>query len=163
MMLMKLTSKLSNKLKLGQLPLVDDDPGPYLEWYAHLFTANRIQYILTTESKSLFSIVMYGRGISDDNIFIKRWLEQMRALLSSSDYRLIYDRIIALNIGQIEFSRTNSKSILGSMNDMIRLLKTMLSIKDYSLSEMGSLINESIYSTIEYKRPCDIFSSMRIT
>ena len=77
-MVIRFTAKLSKKLKLGEITKVDRYPGPYLEWYAHLFTFNRFQYILTTEANSLYTTMMYGRGIVDDNEYLQRFFSHLR-------------------------------------------------------------------------------------
>ena len=42
----------------------------FADWSAHLFTAERTQYILISNTASLYSMVMFGRGITDDCRFI---------------------------------------------------------------------------------------------
>jgi hypothetical protein len=49
--------------------------------FCHLFTADRTQYIILMNSASLYSCVMYGRGITDDNTFIERSLGMIREFM----------------------------------------------------------------------------------
>ena len=44
---------------------------PLTDWSSHLFVAGRVQYILLSHTGSLYSAVMYGRGITDVDGFIK--------------------------------------------------------------------------------------------
>lgn len=118
-MLLRLTEKMARKLKTGPLPANDADHGRYLEWYANLFTVDRVQYILTTEAQSLFSIIMYGRGVTDDGIYLDRLLSELREYLFSKGNRLILERVIVPHAREITLAKTRSRSVLGSMNDMV--------------------------------------------
>jgi hypothetical protein len=60
-MVFRLSQKLGKKLKEGTLPSLPPDENPYADWSAHLFTADRTQYIIVTNTKSLYSVVMFGR------------------------------------------------------------------------------------------------------
>ncbi|MFP4040595.1 MAG: DUF6933 domain-containing protein [Desulfosudaceae bacterium] len=160
-MLIRITQKLSKKLKTGTLPEIPDDPGPFLEWYANLFTADRLQYILTTEAKSLFSVVLYGRGITDDSRFIEHWLPFIREYFLSNGKRFAFERIIVPNTSQFQFSKTQSRSILGSMNDMVDMAKTMISLRDMSLWEVSDMINETPFSALEGQCPLDALDHLK--
>lgn len=45
-MIFRLSRKLAAKLKEGSLPSLPLDENPYADWSAHLFTADRTQYII---------------------------------------------------------------------------------------------------------------------
>ena len=160
-MLMRFTTKLSKKLKLPPLTKVTDDPGPFLDWYANLFTANRVQYILTTEAQSLFSVVMYGRGITDDHNFIKQWLGSTRDYLTDIGKDFVFEKIIGPNTGQFTLSKTLSKSVLGSMNDMVSVAKFMLRTRDMSPRDLAEMINETPFKAIDHNAPIHAFNQMK--
>jgi hypothetical protein len=66
-MIFRISQKLAKKLKEGELPSLPLDENPYADWSAHLFTVARTQYIIMANTKSLYSVVMYGTGITDDS------------------------------------------------------------------------------------------------
>ena len=161
-MIIRMTNKLAQKLKIGPLTMVHADPGPYLEWYAHLFTADRMQYILVTEAKSLFSIMMYGRGISNTDRFLDQWIGIMRENLINSGNRSIYNDIFLPNLDKIILAKTLSKSILGSMNDMIRISSIVVDAEGSSPDDLSRLINRTIFKGINYQKPKDAFKKLKI-
>jgi len=161
-MLIRFTDKLSKKLKIGPLTKVVDDPGRYLEWYAHLFTANRYQYILVTEASSLFSIVMYGKGINHDGKFIEQLIDQLREYLEETENQVIFDRIIAPTLGAIMISKTSSKKVLGSMNDMVSLSKRVLEDEETIPWDLANFINRTPFKAIAYKTPTKAFREMNL-
>jgi len=160
-MLIRFTQKLSKKLKIGSLTKVEDDPGPFLEWYAHIFTANRVQYLLITEARSLLSVVLYGRGITDDTIFIRSWLSFLRDYLSDKGKAFVFRNIIGPRTNQFTYSKTVSRSVLGSMNDMASVSKSMLQIRDMSPWDLAQMTNETPFKAIGYKTPLDAFDQLK--
>ena len=161
-MILRFTEKLSKKLKLGPIRKVEREPRPFLEWYANLFTANRTQYILVTEAKSLLSVVIPGRGVVDVNIFINHFLDFLREYLDEKCNRLIFERVIGPNSAQITMSKTVNKSILGSMNDMVSMLKFMSQREDVSPMYLTELINETPFKAINYRSPLVAFGNLRV-
>ncbi len=160
-MLFRFTQKLSKKLKFGSLKHYDQDPGPFLEWYAHLFSAGRVQYIITTEAKSLLSIVMYGCGVTDDNRFISQWLSSTKDYLSDIGNNFVFKNFIAPNTSEFIYSKTQSKSVLGSMNDMVSMSKYMIPHKDMSPWEVSEFLNETPFKAIGYDSPIIAFRNMK--
>jgi len=61
-MVFRLSQKLNTKIKAGALDTVRLDDNPYADWSAHLFAVNRTQYVILSNTKSLYSCVMYGAG-----------------------------------------------------------------------------------------------------
>jgi hypothetical protein len=161
-MIIRFTEKLSKKLKIGPITKVLRDPGPFLEWYANLFTANRTQFILVTEAKSLLSAVIYGRGVVDDNIFISHFLSFLREYLNEKGHRMIFERIIGPDSVQITLSKTVSKSILGSMNDMVSMSKFMSQREDVSPMDLTEFINRTPFKAIEHRSPLKAFGNLRV-
>lgn len=161
-MLLRLTDKLSKKLKTGPLTKVDKDPGPYLEWYGLLFSVDRSQYILTTEAKSLFSVVMYGRGVTDEDIYLQHLFHHLREYMHCTGNRLIYDRVIAPRTGLITMSKTSSKAVLGSMNMMARLCASRLEGEEWSPWDLSECINKTPFKAIRKQYPKIAFQGMEL-
>jgi hypothetical protein len=46
--------KLNTKIKAGTLPTLPLDDNPYADWSAQLFLADRTQYILVSNTRSLY-------------------------------------------------------------------------------------------------------------
>ena len=64
--------------KLNEMPLAEN---PYADWSCYLSTADRTQYVILSITKSLYSCVMYGKGITDDGGYLDRALSVMRSLI----------------------------------------------------------------------------------
>ncbi len=59
-MIIRLSQKLCTKIKAGKLKEMPLDENPYADWSANLFVVDRTQYIILSNTASLYSCVMYG-------------------------------------------------------------------------------------------------------
>lgn len=62
-MIMRLSPKLCTKIKAGKLSEMPLDKNPFADWSANLFVVDRTQYIILSNTASLYSCVMYGKEI----------------------------------------------------------------------------------------------------
>lgn len=71
-MIPRLSQTLSTKIKAGNLTHMPLDESPYADGSYHHFTVDRTRFILLSNPSSLYSCVMFGKGISEDTRFIER-------------------------------------------------------------------------------------------
>ena len=93
-MIFRLSQKLNTKIKAGPLRAVPLDENLFADWSAHLFVADRTQYIILSNTKSLYSTVMFGKGITDDGHFIERALGSIREFMEADGQGSAYHRFI---------------------------------------------------------------------
>ena len=63
-MIFRLSQGLATKIKEGTLPSLPLGDNPFADWSAQLFVADRTQYVLLSNTQSLYSTVIYGKGIT---------------------------------------------------------------------------------------------------
>src|SRR5436853_2679988 len=93
-MIFRLSEKLNAKIKAGALRALPLHENPFADWSAHLFVAGRTQYILISNTKSLYSTVLYGKGITNDGQFIDRALGGIREFMEADGQGFAYHRFI---------------------------------------------------------------------
>ncbi len=164
-MIFRLSQKLNKKIKAGQLDEMPLDDNPYADWSAHLFTADRVQYIILTNTASLYSCVMYGKGITDDGKFIERALETIRDFTADDGQQFLYRKFIAASSGTVHFAKALNRSVTGSMNDHIHGAKLLLA-DGMAPSEIGYHLNKTPMSALtdadwrKYGYPRDVFKRL---
>ncbi len=154
-MVIHLTKKLGDKLKTGTLPPCNAEANPFLSWYANVFIADRCQYIIVTNAASLYSVVMLGRGITDDNLFIRRFFQVLQEKLMADGMSNLYDEEIAPHTGNIVLAKTQSKSVLASMNDHIICSKIQVTYNGRSATELADIANRTPCGPIGYRYPLE--------
>jgi len=164
-MIFRLSQKLNTKIKAGSLSEMPLDENPYADWSCHLFTADRTQYIILCNTASLYSCVLYGRGIADDSNFISRALDTIREFTADDGQQFIYRRFIAPASETVSFAKALNRSVTGSMNDHIHAAKFLLA-DDMAPSEIGYRLNKTPMSALvdsdgrKYGYPKDVFKRL---
>ena len=164
-MIFRLSQTLNTKIKAGTLKEMPLDENPYADWSAHLFTADRVQYIILTNTPSLYSCVMYGKGITDDSRFIERALSTIREFTADDGQQFIYRKFIAPASATVYFAKAFNRSVTGSMNDHIHAAKFLLA-DDMAPSDIGYRLNETPMSALtdaegrKYAYPREVFKRL---
>lgn len=158
-MILRLSQKLCAKIKAGKLTEMPLDVNPYADWACHLFTADRTQYILLSNTASLYSCVMFGKGITDDYRFIERALSTLREFMDDGGQQLAYRKFIAPVSGTVSFAKSLNRSVTGSMNDLVQGAKLHLA-DGMSPHEVGFRLNETPLSVLGYSNPREEFKAL---
>ena len=166
MMIFRLSNKLNTKIKVGPPPQQPLDENPFADWSAHLFVADRTQYILLSNTRSIYSTVMYARGITDDGRFIERALSSLREFMEDDGQAFVYHRLIAPASATVRFARALDRAVTGCMNELIAQAKFLLADGDLSPFDLGFRLNEVLLSSIavgqaeKYGTPRGAFKAM---
>jgi len=161
-MILRLSQKLTTKIKAGKLSEMSLDENPYADWSCHLFTADRKQYVMLTNTKSLYSCVMLGRGITDSGVLIDRTMSNLREFMEADGQAFAFLKFIAPNCGTVSFAKALNRSVTGSMNDMIFHAKIWLIEGGLSPFDVGFKLNEIPMSPLGYANPREAFKSLAV-
>ena len=162
-MIIRLTQKLAKKIdSLDAMNNLLPANNPYLDWSANLFRSERVQYIIITNTTSLFSMIMYGRGITDFNNFIQGVTNTIRDFMNSDGNEFIYRQLIEPNLSPTMFAKSLNRSVTGSMRELIYEAQYLLGYKEFSLWEISQRINNTPMTLIQYYSPCKVFKHMPI-
>ncbi len=162
-MILRLSQKLNTKIKAGKLAEMPLDENPYADWSCHLFTADRTQYIIMSNTASLYSCVMYGKGITSDGRFIERALSSIREFTEGDGQAFVYQKFIAPSTVTVSFAKALSRQVTGSMKELVAAATHSLESGEVAPHAVGVYLNELLLSAIAtqqdrgYGRPKDAF------
>lgn len=151
-MIIRLSQKLATKIDVGTLRALPLDDNPLADWSADLFVASRTQYIIVTNTKSLYSAIMFGGRNTSDSYFIERALASIRDRMESDGLEFIYQRCIAPASATVSFCKALNRIVTGSMNELIREAKHWLADDDMSPHDAAAKLNDTLLSAIESSR-----------
>jgi hypothetical protein len=152
-MIFRLSQKLNTKIKAGPMGAQPLDANPFADWSAHVFVADRTQYVLLSNTKSLYSTVMYGKGISNDSHFIDRALSSIREFMEADGQSFTYRRLIAPASTSVRFAKALNRSVTGSMNELILHATVWLTEGDLSPHDVGFRLNDILLSSLTERKP----------
>lgn len=159
-MIFRVSQKLNGKIKAGSLRTLPLDQNPFADWSATLLVANRIQHILPTNSKTLYSVVMLSKGVADEGDFIERALRTLGEFTADDGLQFIYRRLIAPSSATVRFSKAIDRSVTGSMNDLVLHATDLLTEGRLSPREVGFKLNEIPFSPLKYAMPREAVKKM---
>jgi hypothetical protein len=164
-MIFRLSLKLAKKIGIAPLPAIPygDNRNPILDWSAHLFTVQHTQYIILTNTVSLYSMIMHGRGITNDKKFIREALSCMHDFMIIDGNEVMYENFIELESKIIYFSKIVDRRVSGSMNDLIFQAKVDLIEGHKQPFDVSFRLNESPMSYLNYNHPRNEFQKLHLT
>ena len=130
--------------ELGELPLDDD---PLADWSCRLFIANRRQYIIISNTMSLYSCVIYGKGVTDRDFLVRKTLDAMGECMTADKLQDTYQRQVAPLSTKVSFAKSLNRSVTGSMSDHIHGSKLYLS-DGLAPPEIGVRLNDAPLSAL---------------
>ena len=147
-MIFRLSQNLTTKLKAGAPVAIPMDANPFADWSARSFAVGRAQYILLSNTASLYSTVSYVRGILSAHHFIVRAMSSIREVMEADGQAIAYERFIVPATGSVGFAKTLNRSVTGSMTDLVKLAKSWLFEGDLSPHDVSFKLNEVPMSAI---------------
>ncbi|MEI6789152.1 MAG: plasmid pRiA4b ORF-3 family protein [bacterium] len=159
-MIMRLTAKLAKKIHAEPACVLPLEANPYADWSARLFVVNRVQYILVTNTASLFSVVQFAKGLIDDNRFLQNVVNLLREVLADSGYASQYERLIAPNLGVVRYSKALNRSVTGSMNDLESLAAYHLASGEISPYDASLILNKVPMGQLGYATGNEAFAAL---
>ena len=160
-MIIRLSAKLAARFDFTPPKILPLDDNPLADWSGHVFTAARTQFMILTNTASLYSTVFYGRGIPSDNHFIESAMSSLRDLMEADGLSFIYQQCIAPVSGTVQFSKALNRSVTGCMNDLILHAKRWLIERDLSPHDTSFKLNELPFSSLKHRTPRDVFTGFR--
>jgi hypothetical protein len=128
---------MNTKIKLGPVRALPLHENRFADWSASLFVADRTQYISLSNTMSLYSVVMFGKGITNDNSFILRALSNIREFMQADGQEFVHHRFIVPSGASIRFAKALDRSVTGSMNDLMNHATAWLAEGDISPFDVG--------------------------
>ena len=155
MLVFRCTQKLLKK-KPGPVTEQTDSLVPVLgSWHANLIHVGHSPVVICTNDRSLLPVLIRGRDfpnlIGEFRERLARRLERMGIAKDA-----IYAELAAMETVQI--GPSNSKSVLGSMNDLAYGLKSQVGYR-YDLSqldELEDLLSQTLMGALKYKCPVEV-------
>ncbi len=147
-MIIRLSQKLCTRIKAGKLNEMPLDDNPYADWSANVFVVNRAQYIILSNSASLYSCVMFGKEITNESRFLQRALNCIRELMEDDGHASIYQKFIAPSTATVSFAKALNRSVIGSMNEFVIAATNSIAIDETAPRDLPSYLNDWLLSAI---------------
>ena len=117
MAILRCTQKLLSELKLKPSDSMQQ-PSELSSWHANLLRIDRRKCVLFTHDTTLYSFFVPGLKKPDFKDFREVFRQNLFKSLMAENFSQKHIEIFLDDIREIEISKTNNRSVLGSMNDL---------------------------------------------
>lgn len=158
MAIIRCTAKLLKEL--GGIPTNEvDQPASLSDWHANLLWLDRKKYVLFTNDQTLYSLLVHWTKKPRSAGFLERFrFGLFKSLMSEGFAEEQIECYLSQHV-QITITKTNNRSVLGSMNDLAFQIKYMIymngGLAETDLPEMTRQTNRTPMSAIKYKYGID--------
>lgn len=152
-MIIRVTQKLGQKIHVVPEGVLPVDPNPFADWSASVFVIARTQYILLTNTATLYSALMYGKGITSGSNFVQQAVHSIGEVLKTADHEFFFSRLVLPSTGSVSFSKALNQSVTGSMNDFRVHVEGYIYFSTASLLDMSLRLNRLPVRSLKYANP----------
>ena len=157
-MILRVSQKLAKKIKetssYSSEPL---DSELLADWSCHLFTAQRVQYIILCNTVSFYSALFYGRGVNSYDSFVKSSLNAIREAFEEEGFENLY--LEKLTESPLHLSKAHSRQVTGTINEQVHAAKYFLE-DELAPWEVAERLNKNILSVLKYGNPKEKFREL---
>ena len=107
-------------------------------------------------------MVMFGKGITSDGLFLDRMTSYMGDFIRTSGQGFIFDRLIVPSLDRVRFSKALNRTVTGSMNELVFHAQMRLVEDGLSPFDVSHYLNEMPMSCLEHIVPNDSFRHLTV-
>jgi hypothetical protein len=166
MQLIRCTGKLQKEMGLKKSDLCEVIPkfsylGP---WHANLIFIDRKKCVVFTNDKTLFNFIATDVSRAQIRKLDTLFRGLLQCVLSNEGFGPAVKEKIMAEYDVVAYAKTNNRSVLGSMNDLIFHYKLHIQnaggVHSYAVPGIIRKLNRMSMQAISYKFPIDAMRSM---
>lgn len=145
-MILRLPQTLNARLGDGTLAASASHANPLLDWSVRAFAAGKKEYVLLSNTRSLYSAVLDGVAGEKSGRFAVRAAGAVGAILNAAGQFVGVGRDLAPE--SVRFAKSLDRSVTGSMNELVAYAALLLADGDVSVPEVGVRLNDLLLSAL---------------
>ena len=157
-MILQSTKKLLDFVDKKPVEIVQK-PNPLLSWHGNIFNMGRRKCLLITHTNTLYSLFFYGVTKKDVPHLLNMIRDRVIELMSQDGFTPQDISIMQETFLDIEYTKTSSKSVLGSMIDMKNILEWHNCAVEDEI-QLAKQINKTPYKAGDYIYPKEALSTL---
>ncbi len=159
-MILRLSDTLARKLRVRPDTLHPLNANAYADWSLHLVRANRQQFVLAANTRSLYAAIAPMDGVVAPNVLEARVFAHVRSYMESDGLVFFYRRLVDNEQEETIYSRPLNPQSTAALRDMGEMVEYYLAEEEMEPDEAARKINETPLSVLRHKSPRDTFQTM---
>lgn len=130
-------------LKLSDLSPVRAPNSLLGNWYVNLFSVDRRKTFIFMNEKTLLSFIIFGVRKNNIKNLPESFIGGLEQALTMEGLNISQINRVFADYKEIEFTKTDSRSVLGNLNDLVWLYKNyILDEGGYKYCNLGEIIRK---------------------
>jgi hypothetical protein len=166
MQLIRCTGKLQKEMGLRKSDLSEETPRfSYLgSWYANLTYIDGRKCVVFTNGKTLFNFIATDVSRAEIKELDSLFKALLLCVLSDEGFEPAVIEKIMAEYETVAYAKTNSRSVLASMNDIIfsykRFIQRVGGVHSYAVPEIIRHLNRMPLKALGFEYPVDVLREM---
>jgi hypothetical protein len=161
-MILKLSKSFADQIRAPELWKAEVESEIYQEWCVRVFLVRNKKYILTTESHSLFSVIIEAKRIKNIDSYCVSFLETLKGLTEDYNVSDKFDEVISSFKQGLFIFKADDKSLLATMNDLAYHAKWRILEKRADAIGAAKSINEMPALSRNAAYPIELFGKIKM-
>jgi hypothetical protein len=162
-MIVRCTKKMRAELRLDEKDLLGSEPLPARldEWFCDLLRIDRQKYVLCTHARTLFSIMLPQLRRADMGHLATMLAGTVTSAMEREGFTPVAITSV-VSLHEVRYGLTNSRSVLGSMNDIAYQYRVDVALNGDGgrlRGIVGTDLNQNPLSAIGYRYAIDALRS----
>ena len=145
-MILRLPQTLNARLGGGPLAALASHANPLLDWSVRAFAAGTKAYVLLSNTRSLYSVVLDGVAGETRKQLAERVAGAVGVILDGTGRLAGVGNDLAPE--SVRFAKALDRSVTGSMNELVAYAEMLLAGGDLSVPEVGVRLNDFLLSAL---------------
>ncbi len=143
MLQLRLTEKARKQLGIKPEDIVEPAECDGLgSWTVNVFTEDRRKVLIFVNDKTLYSFILYGVRKDNSKDIWAIFITALDQLLITDGFTKEEISAVMNHYANVEFTKTNSKKVLGNLNDLTQLYKISIYQEGgFNYSDVGEIIH----------------------
>jgi hypothetical protein len=159
-MILQCTKKVLDKLEIQDIASYENVDNKLEKWHCNLIKFGRDNAILITHDTTIFSFFLYGFKANEFKNFEEVISQNIFKILLNLDFEQKKIEIILNSLQNILYTKSSSRSILASMNQVMTSVDSFLYRDKGNIYDLHKYINEHIHKVIDYDKPIERFDKL---
>lgn len=148
MIVISCTKKLFETSGFKTSPVPEVGYNPLYSWHANIFRIGRRNCVMLMNDLTRYQVVFYGMKKEHYNNFEQIFFENLELVMKADNFTESEINKFLGDSGKVIYTKTHSRSLLGSLKDQINMTEFMienyLPSTDLNIVELNCALNQSV-------------------
>ncbi|MCK5146744.1 hypothetical protein KAR48_08300 [bacterium] len=162
-MILRCTQKLVKALDVVP-ESAEENEAPLSSWHANVFLIDRRKCVLVTHDATLFAMCIPGLKKPDFAVFHQLFATRLFKFMMAEEFPQKDIEKVLMETETMRFTKTNSRSVLGSMNDQKFFIEAIIAgeggLTETDFYYLNRRLNHNRLSPIGNRHPIDVFREL---